>query len=58
MRCFKFEFISLSIDPLQGQRPRGYRNSDINSKNRILPCILSFGSMLLAPRLSLKVTLY
>jgi len=31
---------------------------DINSKNRILPCALSFGSILLSPRLSLKVTLY
>jgi len=24
---FQFQFISLSTDPLQGQRPHGYRNS-------------------------------
>ena len=30
-RMFVFElvFISLSIDPLQGQRPHGYRNSQV-----------------------------
>jgi len=26
---FVFVFISLSIDPLQGQRPHGYRNSQV-----------------------------
>jgi hypothetical protein len=31
---------------------------DINSEKRVLPCILSFGSIILSPRLSLIVTLY
>jgi hypothetical protein len=36
---FQFQFISHSIDPLQGQRPHGYRNSqDYNLLGPITNC--------------------